>query len=156
MRTIALTALLLTAASLALAGDLPDPQLTPGDVLTTSRDDVCRPGWSKSVRHVSEGTKRAVFAAYGIAGNHRGECGTSPEGCEIDHLTSLELGGSNDPKNLWPESYDRAREWNAHVKDQLENELHRMVCDGEMTLEDAQAIIAKDWIAAYRVVVDRE
>jgi hypothetical protein len=47
-----------------------------------------------------------------------------------------ELGGSNDPANLFPERL------NAHpgyrVKDKLENKLHDLVCDGKMTLRAAQ------------------
>jgi hypothetical protein len=68
--------------------------------------------------------------------------------CEVDHLISLELGGSNRPANLWPEPYDIV--WNAKVKDKLENRLHKMVCAGEIDLSTAQKAIAKDWIAAYQ------
>jgi hypothetical protein len=67
----------------------------------------------------------------------------------VDHLISLELGGSNSIKNLWPQSY-RTQPWNAHVKDTLENELHDEVCSGRLDLKTAQREIAGDWIAAYR------
>ena len=40
--------------------------------------------------------------------------------------------------------------YNAHDKDALENKLHKMVCDGEITLIKAQAEIAKDWIKAHQ------
>lgn len=40
----------------------------------------------------------------------------------FDHLDSLDLGGSNDPKNLWSESY-YTEQFNAHVKDKLEDRL---------------------------------
>jgi hypothetical protein len=66
-----------------------------------------------------------------------------------DHLISLELGGSNDIQNLWPESY-RTEPWNAHVKDRLEDRLNDLVCAGRLGLADAQRSIATDWIAAYR------
>jgi hypothetical protein len=39
--------------------------------------------------------KDAVYQSYALAGNHTGYCDTQ-QGCEIDHLISLELGGSND------------------------------------------------------------
>ena len=68
--------------------------------------------------------------------------------CEVDHLISLELGGSNRLRNLWPEPYNIV--WNAHVKDRLENRLHQMVCAGELDLTTAQQAIASDWIAAYK------
>jgi hypothetical protein len=51
-------------------------------------------------------------------------------------------------KNLWPEPYDI--EWNARVKDRLENRLHAMVCAGEIDLPSAQKVIATDWVAAYK------
>ena len=150
MRTF-LPILILLFATTAAAGDLPDPKLTPGDVLTMAPGEVCHPGYSKRIRKVPDGLKRRVFAEYSIPGNHEGACGVTEEGCEVDHLISLELGGSNDIKNLWPEPYGSSK-WNAHVKDRLENELHRRVCAGAMALEDAQAMIAKDWIAAYKAI----
>ena len=62
------------------------------------------------------------MAAYGDGG--------SPGDYEYDHLVSLELGGAvNDPRNLWPEP-----EGSPNPKDSVESALHRMVCDGEMSL----------------------
>src|SRR5579871_916229 len=81
----------------ASAGDheLPDPQLTPGDAIpNVTAAEVCTPGFARSVRRVSLETRRDVFAEYGLQGNHTGYCG-GPQGCEVDHLISLELGGSN-------------------------------------------------------------
>lgn len=60
---------------------------------------------------------------------------------------SLELGGSNDITNLWPEPYDWP--WNAHMKHALENKLHQMVCAGQITMQEAQQT-ATDWISAYQ------
>ena len=68
--------------------------------------------------------------------------------CRIDHLIPLELGGSNDIKNLWTESYE-TQPWNATVKDAIENRLHDLVCDGSISPEQAQHEIATDWTAAY-------
>src|ERR1700722_9612148 len=76
----------------------PDSVLTPGAVLDVSDTDVCTPGYSKRVRHVTAETKRAVYAEYGVTVHAPGEY-------EGDHLISLEIGGSNAIKNLWPESY---------------------------------------------------
>ena len=69
---------------------------------------------------------------------------------EIDHIVSLELGGSNDIANLFPEPGSGIA--NYHVKDRLENRLHDMVCDGQTTLTGAQHGIAADWEALYRRV----
>jgi hypothetical protein len=120
---------------------LPNPTLTPGDVLDVTKDDVCVPGYSQKVRNVPESVKKQVYAEYGITSHQPGEY-------EVDHLISLELGGSNSVKNLWPESYKG--EWNAHVKDKLENKLHQKVCDGSLDLSMARHEIATNWIAAYQ------
>lgn len=118
----------------------PDPHLTPGAVLTTDTSRICTPGYAKSVRHTSGELKHLVYEEYGI--NSRGKH------YEIDHLISLELGGADVRANLWPESYD-TEPWNAHVKDRLENFLHREVCEGRIPVGEAQREIATDWIAAY-------
>jgi hypothetical protein len=68
---------------------------------------------------------------------------------ELDHLITPALGGTDDIHNLWPEPY-AATEWNAHVKDQLEDLLHQRVCSGQLDLATAQHDIATDWIAAYK------
>ena len=75
---------------------------------------------------------------------------------EIDHFISLELGGSNAPKNLWTESYYTVP-FNAHVKDALEDRLAANVRHGHdaatTLLKQYQHEIAKDWIAAYHKYV---
>ena len=68
---------------------------------------------------------------------------------EIDHLISLELGGSNSIRNLWPQSYI-TQPLNAHIKDELENKLHALICSGQLPVEQAQQEIAQDWVAAYQ------
>ncbi len=120
----------------------PDPNLTPGATLDVSVADISVPGYTKKVRNVPEAVKRQVYAEYGIAHRQPGEY-------EVDHLISLELGGSNSIKNLWPQSYV-TQPWNAHVKDDLENKLHDLVCSGQVPLATAQHDIATDWIAAYK------
>jgi len=85
-----------------------------------------------------------VFASYGFAKLNKDK--RCP--CEIDHLISRELGGADDVKNLWPQPY-RGR-WNAHLKDRLENQLHKEVCAGRLKLGDAQKGIAADWTKLYR------
>src|SRR5207248_3197259 len=62
-------------------------------------DLICTPGYSKCIRNVPQAEKVAVYKSYGLAGNHTGYCDTK-QGCEVDHLISLELGGSNDQTNL--------------------------------------------------------
>ena len=150
MRLPVLTAFLALAtiaptAATASPPILPNPKLTPGAVLPVSAVEFCVPGYSKKVRSVPERVKRQVYAEYGITHHGRGEF-------EVDHLISLELGGSNSIKNLWPQSY-KTSPWNARVKDALEDRLHAMVCSGELPLEIAQHEIATNWIAAYKKYV---
>ena len=119
----------------------PDHSLTPGatnKMLTQRR--LCAPAFrAASVRHVSLSEKRAVCAAYRIAGHCPGP------GWEIDHLVPLELGGSNAIENLWPQPADRSGVIGYHRKDVVENKAKAAVCSGRLALDDAQKGIALDW-----------
>jgi len=126
-----------------IAGELPNPKLTPGYMRSVTVTELCTTSTS-AVRNVSDSLKKKVFASYGLTGNDRNLCG---EGYEIDHLVSLELGGANDAQNLWPQSY--CGKYNAHDKDKLENELHRRICKGQMNIIDAQMCIKTDWVMCY-------
>jgi hypothetical protein len=125
---------------------VPDADKTPGHATYHSAAKVCGTKSTKDERNVPDSEKKAVYASYGIA-RCTDYC-SGQEGCEIDHLISLELGGANTTDNLWPQPYQG--EWNAHDKDRLENKLHHMVCtEKTISLKDAQKEIATDWIAAY-------
>jgi len=146
MRTILLALLLL--ANICHADVVPNPKYTPGQAdPTLTKNVICSSTFrTPNIRNVSEKTKTIVYYHYGVV-NHQGYC-TGTEGCEVDHLISLELGGSNDATNLWPQSFSGPT--NAHDKDKLENKLHAMVCNGQIPLEQAQKEISTDWIGAYR------
>jgi hypothetical protein len=119
---------------------LPNPLMTPGVFIADATvDKICEKGYSSRVRHVTDGQKNDVFREYNIDrdGQHY----------EVDHLISLELGGSNDTRNLWPQSFSGL--WNARIKDTLENRLHELVCMGKLPLRDAQLMISSNWIKAY-------
>ncbi len=121
---------------------MPDPACTPGSIITdATKEKICVPGYSSSVRNVPTSEKNQVYAEYGIKTHTAGEY-------EVDHLISLELGGSNDIANLWPEPAEPRPGF--HEKDQVENYLHQRVCDGSMSLSDAQYQIAHDWMAVYK------
>lgn len=120
--------------------DVPNPALTPGAALTTRAARVCQAGYSASVRDVPESKKAAVYTRYGVA--------HVPYQHEVDHLVSLEVGGSNAIANLRPEPY--AGRWGARTKDVLENKLHDLVCSGTIGLRYAQRIEARNWVAAYK------
>lgn len=122
------------------AVDMPNRRLTPGVALPVSRARICTPGYAESARDVPESEKRQVYLRYGVV--------DVPYAHEVDHLVSLEIGGSNDIRNLWPEPY--AGRWGARTKDQVENALHDLVCNGSLRLRAAQQIEAANWVAAYR------
>ena len=129
------------------APHLPDPSKTPGRAAKRTARAVCGMPNTKDERHVTQATKKAVYDAYEVA-RCGGYCSGS-EGCEVDHLISLELGGANTPDNLWPQPYQGL--WNAHDKDRLENRLKAMVCkEKSIALAQAQAEVATDWISAYK------
>lgn len=119
---------------------LPDTKRTPGDTLpVVTAADICTPGWATEHRHVTESIRDNVYAEYRRT---RG-----PNCCEVDHLIPLELGGSNDIKNLWPQPDAPRPGW--EEKDQLENELHAEVCAGKMPLAEAQHCIAANWVECW-------
>ncbi len=123
---------------------LPQHKLTPGvPRYDLSLEKICKTKWGKDERAVTAAMKRKVFLSYGFQKlNKDPRCP-----CEIDHLISRELGGADDVKNLWPQQYKG--DWNAHMKDRLENRLHKEVCDGNMSLGDAQNGIAENWIKLW-------
>jgi hypothetical protein len=136
--------------SAALAGDLPDPNMTPGQIdprvtQETIKQTICVSGYTATIRPNTAYTnklKREQIKAYGYAD-------TEMSHYEEDHLISLQLGGSpDDPHNLWPQPYEGS--CGARVKDKIEGKLKRLVCAGTITLEEAQHAIAKDWIVAYK------
>jgi hypothetical protein len=88
--------------------------------------------------------KHAVEIEYGLAPKGYGQT------LEIDHIISLELGGSNDIANLYPESAAPAPGF--RIKDKLENKLHDLVCNGQITLAAARTGVASNWQALYRRV----
>lgn len=149
LRMLAIILMILPLGAAAQAGDLPDPQLTPGVTTNETKAQVCaKTTHTKDERNVPESEKRKVYAAY----NQDPKAKPCP--CEVDHLISLEIGGSNDIKNLWPQSYN-TKPWNAHIKDKLENHLHKLVCAGTITLQEAQHAISTNWIDAYKKYIDQ-
>ncbi len=125
-------------------GQLPDPRCTPGsiDPIVTQKDiyrTICKRGWTKTVRPPEPQTEwfkfHITYPAYGLGWQET----------ELDHLVPLELGGSNDAINLWPELHP-----SSYAKDKVENALNAAVCDGRVSLARAQQAIASDWMTAEK------
>jgi hypothetical protein len=121
---------------------VPDRALTPGATRPVSIGEVCSVAHEEVVSAVPNDLSQQVFKEYGIV-NPRSE------DYEIDYLIAPGLGGTEDIRNLWPEPSNSST-WNAHVKDALEERLHRLVCDGQVDLPTAQRAIATNWINAYK------
>jgi len=125
---------------------LQDVSCTPGDIFPkATKEQICTPGYASSVRNVSQTLKRKLYSQYGL--NQR-----LPGQYVIDHLVPLQLGGSNDASNLWPER--TAPPLGSYEKDRVETYLHDEVCDGHIALQQAQIEIAVDWIAVYNRMPD--
>jgi hypothetical protein len=128
-------------------GQLPDPRCTPGsiDPIVTQgniRSTICKKNWTTTVRPPEAQTEAFKYdVAYPAYGTPRSE------GTELDHLVPLELGGSNDATNLWPEYPPTP-----NPKDKVEDALNAAVCDGSVSLAAAQDAIASDWMTAEKIL----
>ncbi|MGA9546893.1 MAG: HNH endonuclease signature motif containing protein, partial [Rhodomicrobium sp.] len=71
---------------------------------------------------------------------------------EVDHFIPLEIGGSNDIKNLWLEPATPTPGF--HQKDQFENFEHGQVCDREITAAEAQSRMVSDWYFYWQEEVE--
>jgi hypothetical protein len=129
---------------------LPNNKLTPGIVTNVPLNILIQPGYTHKVRNVSASTKKAVFVRY------FGYVPKAPGDYEIDHLISLELGGSNSISNLWPQSY-LTFPYNSKVKDHLEDwmaaSIRHVTTTNSMVASNLlfqyQQEIATNWIVAY-------
>jgi hypothetical protein len=120
---------------------LPQKTLTPGAVVPVAVNELCDVSSVDNDPPVDLTLQQAVFKEYGLPSS-------SQTAYELDYLITPALGGSGDIKNLWPQPYSST--WNARVKDQLEDHLHELVCQGRVQLTTAQKEIATDWISAYK------
>lgn len=112
----------------------PIRSVTPGVVLTRSAAQICTPGWATAHRRsLTTAQKQYMLTLYGL------EADTKVS--EWDHLLALEVGGGNGPENVWPMT-DHAQD---ERKDDLEDSLHRQICDGTITPAQAQRQLRSFW-----------
>jgi len=142
----------------------PDPETTPG--VTNPRVTqaniqltICVRGWTATIRPpVSYTNALKKQQLRGVRFTDK-----NPAHYEEDHFISLELGGNpRDAKNLWPEMWGTPGTpltsrgpvppslVGAKAKDKTETALNTAVCNGTMTLQEAQQIIKTDWFKYYR------
>jgi hypothetical protein len=130
--------------SRCVLGALPDRRCSPGAFYTgLTKKVICSSSFhTSSIRNVPDSEKHQVEVEYGLKPASYGRT------LEIDHIVSLELGGSNSIANLYPEKANAAPGY--HVKDRLENALHAAVCQGRISLHAAQVGIATNWELLYK------
>jgi hypothetical protein len=145
----ALSSLTIPTSCHIVNGGLPDPKCTPGAInpsvtQNNIKNTICVPGYTKTIRPpVSYTTplKIKLMKSYGFTDFR--------SNYELDHLIPLAVGGHpTDVKNLFPEpGYGQ---YSFHIKDRFENYLHRAVCNGSISLSEAQKQIANDWISSWK------
>jgi hypothetical protein len=100
----------------------------------TIHDTICQRAYTAKVRpprKVTDAIKRRLIDARS----------GSPQDYELDHLIPLGLGGHpTSANNLWLQAWAEAA-----MKDRDELRLHREVCAGRMTLEEAQHDMLATW-----------
>ena len=128
-----------------------NPDITQANI----SQNICNPKWStKSIRPSVSYTNN-LKAQY-LNDPKWGYTDKAMGDYELDHVISLELGGSpTDPKNLWSEPYSNTVngiDYGARSKDKVEGYLHRQVCSGAMTLAEAQKEISTNWVEVYQKI----
>jgi hypothetical protein len=130
---------------------LPDLSCTSGalnpDVTRDSiNSTICVSGWTGTLRpptSLTNALKIQQIAEYGYSD-------TNTADYEEDHFVPLELGGApSDPNNPWPElRYDDGSGYTASNKDTVENKPKTVMCNGTVSLSDAQNAIMANWATA--------
>jgi hypothetical protein len=112
---------------------------TVGAKAKANEAQVCAPDYVASIKPIEGWQRSRALAKYGKRDDYAGP---------IDHLIPLELGGSNEPENLWPQPDQK--EYGFAAKNELEAKLREMVCTSKtLSLKDAQDAIKKNWVKAY-------
>lgn len=119
----------------------PNRTLTPGIILPFDAEEICTEGYQENIGEISQSTKDEVFRRYLLSPNQ-------PDGAfQIDALIPLSLGGGKDVRNLWPQPAEPKPGY--HEKDQLEEYYYNQVCEGKMSLNEAQSNLITNWFQGY-------
>ena len=95
-----------------LRSDLIDPAIDAhhGRIVKRTGDGICSTG-TRQLRHGDCARDDRIMAEYGLP------AGLHPD-FEIDHLIPVEIGGTDDARNLWPEPGRSIEpQWNAEARD---------------------------------------
>ena len=113
-----------------------NPNVTQDNIKQT----ICVPGWSAKARPPVSYTNRVKIKKVGVLDNLKNY--------ELDHLINLSCGGHpTDLNNLWVQPWNGR--YGAKAKDKLEQQLHKEVCNGKITLKECQSIFSGNWQKEY-------
>ena len=119
---------------------LPNNYYTPGKAEKVDVKQLCAANVEASAKPIADWQKNSVLEHYGLR----------PESFsgELEHLVPVSLGGTNDPDNLYP--FHAQGEYTLEAKQRLAVKLHELVCDGKISLKQAQDVFKKDWTKGYK------
>lgn len=128
---------------------LPDAFCTPGSVDPAVTEEnigstICKSGYTATVRAPVSDTDKVKAMSLSQYGQ------TKNPSTELDHLISLQLGGTNSVSNLWPEPNRAGAPGTTNPKDAVETQLNKAVCSHKVTLAAAQKAIATNWVTAVK------
>lgn len=151
-----LTVLLLVSIAACSETNLPNKQLTPGEVNANITQEniantICVPHFTDTIRPSSSYTnrlKKVQIAMYKYPSD------VDMKDVEEDHLIPLSVGGHpTSSLNLWPQLWDG--KYGAHQKDKLEQKIHKEVCSGKLSLIEGQKKFSDNWIESYKQYYER-
>lgn len=143
--------------------DVPSSALTPGSAFTATRlADICADTYSASIplptTLLNEKTQQ-LFVSYGFP--FKQNIGPCIDGCVVDNLIPIGLGGDNTLANLWPQPVV-AGIWTSARKDELEDTLRSRVCTitaphtTKLDINVARSAITTNWKQAYVTYVTNQ
>lgn len=119
----------------------PNPELTPGSVVTTDTNTVCAmPVHGHANSAIPYPMQTAVLQEYGY---------TTPSQQHkymLNYLVPIDLGGGTGIANVWPVAVKGA---GFYQKTETDYILRDMVCRRSMSLTEAQHAMETDWYAAW-------
>jgi len=119
----------------------PNPELTPGNFLTMDTDFLCIPRTVEELaKDTTVETKKQIFENYQLSYPPKKKY-------QMDRYIPISLGGSNDIRNIWPQSIDYP---GYQEKDKAEEYLYNLMCNNTINITTAQERIKTDWIAVFK------
>jgi hypothetical protein len=112
------------------SGTLPNSKFTPGETVNAMLSWVCNHFLDSLPPSKSNMIK--AYSNYNINVND--------SNYKLNYLIPISLGGANTVKNMWPIPIN---EW--FEKNKIENDIFYNVCNGKLSLKEAQILLAKDW-----------